>query len=143
MSLNRYLGWFALTYLGAGLVLAFIGTFLDIGSGASAIVPMIAAMSAGDRFVRDHGRIPTSSEKWALVNASFAIAVVLTAVTILAMVLTAPDAPLAIVDAVGWVLTVVLLIAGLLVTYGLIWFGYGWLTSRTLRNRTKRVQQPS
>lgn len=141
MSLTKYLGWFTLTYVGAGLVLAVIGTFVDIGSGISVIVPMIAAMSAGDRFVRDQGRLPTTPEKRILITASFAISVVIMAVTIMVVVIAVPDTPRMFADTLGWRLTTLLLGVGLALTYLLIWLGYGWFTRRALVNHKKRLQR--
>lgn len=140
MTLHRYLLWFAGAYVGIGLVAALVSTFVDAGSYISMIAPMFAAQIAGDRFVRDHLRVPNREERRALIWWSMGIAMAVTVVV--ALVILAADSGLvsAITENGGVMIAVGIgLLIGIVLTYLLIWFGYGRLTTRTLAGYQKRA----
>ncbi|MEE3851893.1 ABZJ_00895 family protein [Gordonia sp. LSe1-13] len=141
MSLGKYLGWFAGSYAVLALIVGAIGEFIDIGSGASVIVPMLAAMLAGDRFVADHERLPSKAEKSALIYGSFAISIVLAAITLAVMVVAIPDLTTEVEDSLGWPLTIGILAVGFALNYLLIWFGYGPMTKRMLASRERKLER--
>ncbi|WP_124709350.1 ABZJ_00895 family protein [Gordonia insulae] len=139
MSLGRYIAWFVGSYVVLGVVLAVVGSFLDIGGGVSAIVPMLAASTSGGQFVKDHGRVPTPEERRRLIWMSFAVAMI---ITILALAVVSVASPGVVDDVLSRgdlaVILTIALVVGALLTYLLIWFGYGWMTRRALVAQDKR-----
>lgn len=73
MSLKKYFWIYFGIYLAISILLSVVGLFIDIGSGPAFIMPILAAITTGQYFVKDHSRIPDAGEKKRLVWGSLAI----------------------------------------------------------------------
>lgn len=73
MSLKKYYWIYFGLYLAFSALMAFISSLINIGSGVSIIAPMVAAMSTGQVFIKDHARAPDDTERNQLVWGSLAI----------------------------------------------------------------------
>lgn len=85
MNLNRFLLTYGLACLGIGaLVLVAQAVFaLDLANAGTSVVPvMLAAMLEGQRFVRDHGEMPSTIVMWRFARrAAFYVVVIGAALT--------------------------------------------------------------
>lgn len=63
--IKRYCGLYTLYLIGATALFTGVTTLLDWDAGSSLglVIAMICAYPAGDKFVRDHARLPAKKEK--------------------------------------------------------------------------------
>ncbi|RPA59473.1 hypothetical protein EF294_13385 [Gordonia oryzae] len=114
--------------------------------GVILLAPMLAASAAGSRFVADHDRLPSRQERWFLTNRSFVIVLAGTVVAGgMALVVTFFRRSGVMAEASDGSHWIVMVVGGLVVlalSYGAIYVGYGWYTSRQYAaGRRRRARQ--
>ncbi|OZC33316.1 ABZJ_00895 family protein [Gordonia polyisoprenivorans] len=114
--------------------------------GVTLLAPMFAASAAGSRFIADHDRPPSRQERWSLTNRSFAIllagAVVVVGIALVVTLFCQPAVTAETSARSHWIVMVVGGLVVLAVSYGAIYIGYGWYTSRQYAaGRKRRARQ--
>lgn len=134
--LKYYLIFNAIFYLGQ-IIIALVGYVLDIniGTGASMGAIVAGGIVAGRSFCIDHGRLPSSGEKWRLVIGSFLINVAVSVALTAAALVFVPTARLLaaeIVESVGLVPLGLIVVVVTAVYIGVMYFSFGFLLSKVM-----------
>lgn len=140
---KRYCGLYGLYFIGGTISLAAISAIINWDSSASMslVIAMIAAYAPGDKFARDHGRLPEKHEKrrFSIVCTLIAIFLPLLPMALLLCFLT-PDeragffAPYAEVPVWVWLVTMPV---GLLLCYLLISWGFSKGAKLVIKHNNK------
>ena len=78
VKLSKYIWIFIGWYIGLNIVLIALHSFFDAGSSAmSVVLPFLAAMAAGESFLKGENRIPSQIERKKLTNRSFSIVMII------------------------------------------------------------------
>ena len=83
VNISKYTFRFALVYIVTLILAGIIMTYLDMDKGSSGIqvvITMIAGMQVAAKFIKDHKRVPTKSEKHALVWGSFGYSMIVSCI---------------------------------------------------------------
>lgn len=139
VNLWKYFAWFAGSTVVMGVLFAVISMIApSVNTGAvGMLVPLFAANFAVDNFVKDHGRVLNSAEKWWLIWWSFGFSLLLSALT-LAAAFASDEFPGA--DGMGWFIPAVAIVT-IVLTFALVWFGYAWFPKRALRRHQKIAER--
>lgn len=151
--MGKYLGRFAAIYVALIVLMIVVGEILDRlfadgGSGAISgvafVAPMLAASSAGVYFFKDRGRLPDAMERRYLTNWSFlitlGISVIGGVVMVIGLLMIDPDYVIGL-SAAFLIFVAVLVLISLAACYAMLWFGYGWMTTRQVDGLRKREQR--
>ena len=146
MSLKKYFWIYFGLYLVLSALIAVIGAFINIGSGASIIAPFAAAVSTGQFFMKDHLRAPDAAEKKRLVWGSLAIswgASVIALLVILAVIKATGEDISQFTEMASsgmfMAIMLVILILVFLITYAMTSWAYGGF----LTKMAAKIKQPS
>lgn len=108
------------------------------GSGGSIVAVLAGGVTAGRSFVADHDRLPTKRERWRLTLGSLACCVAISIVLTAIVVALVPDFREVIDQLVARLSVIGLAIVigvVVLVYLGATYFAFGYLLSRTMRDR--------
>ena len=141
VHINRYVIRFAIIYLvlliGLGLLLGFLGT--SSGTGATVGAMMGAAGLTVSRFLDDHKRLPTASERTQLIWLSFLASWLVSLIPFSAVMMLTPDGGevLRAVHTAGLTIFAVVIAVLSAVYLGLLSLSYGFIA----RNRFAALQR--
>lgn len=139
-SVSRYVLYFlGMTFALAAVMTAFEElSGIDLKSGANMGITIGATLFAGHYFVKDHGRLPTSSERHKLAAYSLLSSLVLGATIVAASTwaLSGPEGLRELWDSGvgqldGVTITLIAVVA-LGLGYLVLWICYGWLLRKTV-----------
>lgn len=136
MNVWKYVGWYALGYVGAVIVMGVVGAVIG-GSLASAgaVVPGIASFAPIGRFVTVLRRVPTPSERLTLFGACVGFFLALQAVIVIAAAAMYPDEAGEVISNGGAV--AVVLIVGVAIPIGSMWLTFRYMPAQSLKNILK------
>lgn len=147
MPLKKYYWVYFELYWLFNIILLLVSLMVEFGSSLSFLTAFVAAIVVGQLFVKNHRRTPTASEKKRLVWASLAISwgssLGLTLLALLLMTWAGENMDFLSQIFVSGSLTLIVLltiVVLLAISYGMIRWAYGGLTTRlattTLKNRS-------
>lgn len=141
VAVSKYVVRFTLAYLFLIILLAVVETLLELDSNSGgAIAAMVAALLASAKFVEEHKRIPSKSEKRRLVWYSFAASWGVSLLLFIPVVMLTGEGGelLEMLGGIspGLLLGVVLFIS--LLSLALISFGYGSMAKSQLKALQKK-----
>lgn len=136
MNVWKYVGWYALGYACALIVIGVVGAVIG-GSPTStgAIVPVVASFAPIGRFVTDFRRAPTASERRTLFGACVGFFLVLQAAIVIGAVSMYPDEAGGLISNGGAV--AVVLFVGVALPIGFMWLTFRYMPAKNLKNIRK------
>ncbi|WOC12107.1 ABZJ_00895 family protein [Gordonia sp. MP11Mi] len=136
MNVWKYVGWYALAYFVAVVVVGVVASLLD-GATASVgmIVPVIATFGPIGRFVTDFRRVPTPTERRTLFGACVGLFVVLQVLIVAVAAVAYPETARDIMAEPGSVIVILLL--GIGIPIGFMWVAFRFMPARSLKNIRK------
>jgi len=131
LSLTRYVLVFLGVYaLLTAAVVAFVElTGIELNSGVNMGVAIASAMAAGQKFVKDHGRLPSKSERHRLTAASVLWSLLLSSAALGAWfwIAGAWGELVELVNSLGGTVVAISVLVALIVYCLVLWISYGWL----------------
>ncbi|MCF8571575.1 ABZJ_00895 family protein [Gordonia sp. HY002] len=135
MNVWKYVGWYALGYLGAVIVIGVVGAVIGGSTSTGAIVPVVASFAPIGRFVTDFRRIPTPSERRTLFGACVGFFLVLQVAIVIGATAMYPDEAGDVISNGGAV--AVVLFVGVALPIGFMWLTFRYMPAKNLKNILK------
>ncbi len=135
MNVWKYLGRYALAYVGMIVVLGVISAFMELPPSMGVVAPIVALMYPVNKFVVEFRRVPDSAERLSLAVACIGFFVLLQIALLIGAALAYADAASEILDRPG--IAVLVLGFGVLLPAVVMWLVIRFMPSRFLRNLEK------
>ena len=147
VRLLKYFLIFNAVYFLAQIVITIIGVIIGVetGSGASIGAILAGAIVSGRSFVLNHQRLPNTAEKWRLVLGSLAVSLGISVLFLLVLLAVMPDLGeliTAMIAELSIVLFAVIFGVVLLVHIAAMYFSFGFLLSRVMKDYGPEVREP-
>lgn len=137
MNLKKYYWAYFGLYILFNVILLAISFFIDFGSSLSFLTAFMAAITTGQLFVKDQFRAPNPAEKkrllWASLAISWGSSLVLTLVALGFMAWAGENMAFlsqSLSSGIGLAIILIVLIILFLISYAMISWAYGGMTSR-------------
>jgi hypothetical protein len=135
MNVWKYLGRYALAYVGMIVVLGVISAFMELPPSMGAVAPIVALNYPVNKFVVEFRRVPDSAERLSLAVACIGFFVLLQIAILIGAALAYPDAASEVLDRPG--IAVLVVGFGVLLPAVVMWLIIRFMPSRFLRSLEK------
>ncbi|WP_336819671.1 ABZJ_00895 family protein [Gordonia sp. MMO-8] len=135
MNVWKYLGRYALAYVGMIVVLGVISAFVDLTASMGTVAPVVAVTFPVSRFVVEFRRVPDPTERLSLSVACIGFFVLLQIAILIGAALAYPDAASEVLDRPG--MAVLVLGLGVVLPAVAMWLIIRYMPPRFLRNLEK------
>ncbi len=142
IHIGKYILRFAVVYLFVTLIVAAVLIIVDLNNNSlSPVILMLSAMMAGEKFIKDNKRLPNSSEKVKLISYSLLVAWLISFFLVGVTMFISPELLQVVQELISSlsytiILGTILVISLLMIL--MLWFGYGFLTTRQLKALEKK-----
>lgn len=147
VRLLKYFLIFNAVYFLAQIVISIVGAIvgIDTGSLSSVGAIMAGAIVSGRSFVLNHQRLPNTAEKWRLVLGSLAVSLGISVLFLLVLLAVMPELGEmigALIAELGIALFAVIFGVVLLVHIAAMYFSFGFLLSKVMKDYGPDVREP-
>lgn len=141
--IKKYLSYFTIVYLVAILIVAGLNMLIDLPGSSTAIPALFGAgAAAAIKFVQDHQRLPSATEKKQLIGGCLGISVLIGLILSLSIlgISEQREIILGMLESLPVGIWVVVLLVGLAIQYVVLALCFGWMSKSALKGLQAKKQ---